>query len=54
MKETQRREEDRLTNEIFPAVGILLLQHAYEQLCHDSFHKKENPGQSVILLPSKL
>ena len=47
MKETQTKEEDRLRYEIFPAVGILLLQHACAQLCHDSFHKMEKPAQHV-------
>ena len=54
MKEKQTKEEDRKTYEIFPAVRTLHLRHACEQLCHDSFHKMENPEQSVTLLPCKL
>ena len=54
MKDTQTGEEDRLTYEIVLAVRILLLRHACAQLFRDSFHKMENPGRSVILLPSKL
>ena len=53
MKETQTREEDRKTYEIFLEVQILHLQHACAQLCHDSFHKMEKPerhAQSVTLL----